>query len=119
MDKVNIEEKLSRINKHWDPKVVGELNGQHVRLVKFQGEFVWHKHEAEDELFLVIKGSFDMQFRDRVVTANQGEFIVVPRLVEHCPKADKEVHVLLFEPAGAVNTGDAGGDRTITDLETI
>ncbi|UCG59132.1 MAG: cupin domain-containing protein, partial [Phycisphaerales bacterium] len=119
VDKVNIEEKLSRIDKHWDPKVVGELNGQHVRLVKFQGEFVWHKHQAEDELFLVVKGSFDMQFRDCVVTVNEGELIIVPRLIEHCPKADKEVHALLFEPAGTVNTGDAGGDRTITNLETI
>ncbi len=115
MDKVNLSEKFKLINTHWDPKIVGELNGQHVRLVKFQGEFVWHKHETEDELFLVVAGSFDMQFRDRTVTVEEGEFIIVPYGIEHCPKADKEVHVLLFEPAGTVNTGDTGGNRTVTD----
>lgn len=119
MEKVNLREKLSRIDTHWSPKIVGELNGQHVRLAKFQGEFVWHRHEAEDELFLVVEGSFDMQLRDRVVTVNEGELIIVPRGVEHCPKADREVHVMLFEPAGTVNTGDAGGDRTLTELERI
>jgi mannose-6-phosphate isomerase-like protein (cupin superfamily) len=115
MDKINLKEKLELIHTHWDPKIVGELNGQHVRLAKFQGEFVWHKHETEDELFLVVAGAFDMQFRDRSVIVEEGEFVIVPRGVEHCPKADREVHVLLFEPAGTVNTGDAGGDRTVTD----
>jgi mannose-6-phosphate isomerase-like protein (cupin superfamily) len=119
MDKVNLKEKLKLIKKHWDPRIVGELNGQHVRLVKFQGEFVWHKHDIEDEMFLVINGSFDMQLRDRTATVKEGEFIIVPRGVEHCPKAEQEVHVMLFEPAGTVNTGDAGGDRTITDIEHI
>ena len=115
MDKVNLKQKLRLIRSHWDPKIVGELNGQHVRLAKFQGEFVWHKHNVEDELFLVVSGAFDMQFRDRNVTVEEGEFMIVPHGVEHCPKADEEVHVLLFEPAGTVNTGDAGGDRSVVD----
>ena len=119
MEKVNLKQKLRLIHTHWNPKIVGELNRQHVRLVKFQGEFVWHKHEAEDELFLVVSGAFDMQFRDRTTTVEEGEFVIVPRGVEHCPKADEEVHVLLFEPAGTVNTGDAGGDRTVTDPERV
>jgi mannose-6-phosphate isomerase-like protein (cupin superfamily) len=115
MDKVNLKQKLRLIHTHWDPKIVGELNGQHVRLAKFEGEFVWHKHEVEDELFLVVAGASDMQFRDRTATVEEGEFVIVPHGVEHCPKADEEVHVLLFEPAGTVNTGDAGGDRTVAD----
>ena len=119
MDKVNLKEKLKLIKKHWNPKIVGELNGQHVRLVKFQGEFVWHRHEIEDELFFVLAGSFDMQYRDKTVTVEEGEFIIVPRSVEHCPKADQEVHVMLFEPAGVVNTGDAGDERTINNIEHI
>jgi len=119
MDKVNLSEKLELITALWDPKIVGELNGQHVRLVKFQGEFVWHTHEGEDELFLVVAGSFDMQLRDRTVTVQEGEFIIVPRGVEHCPKADREVHVLLFEPAATVNTGDAGGDLTVTEPGSV
>ena len=117
--KINLKEKLALIDNYWVPKVVGELNGQHVRLVKFQGEFVWHQHEDEDELFLVVDGSFNMQFRDRTVTVDKGEFIIVPRGVEHCPKADAEVHVLLFEPAGTLNTGNAGGDRTVIRPERI
>ncbi len=115
MEKVNLKQKLQLIDTHWDPKIVGELNGQQVRLAKFQGEFVWHKHEAEDELFLVVSGAFDMQFRDRTVTVEEDEFVIVPRGVEHCPKADEEVHVLLFEPAGTLNTGDVGGERTVAD----
>jgi mannose-6-phosphate isomerase-like protein (cupin superfamily) len=115
MEKVNLKQKLELITTHWDPKIVGELNGQHVRLVKFQGEFVWHSHENEDELFLVVAGCFDMQLRDRTVAVQEGEFIIVPRGVEHCPKADREVHILLFEPAATVNTGDAGGDLTVAE----
>ena len=118
-DKVNLADKLSRFTKHYDPKIVGELNGQHVKLVKFQGEFVWHSHEAEDEMFLVLKGAFDMQFRDRTVRIGEGEFIVVPRGVEHCPKADEEVSVMLFEPTSTVNTGTAGGERTVAAPERI
>jgi len=119
MEKVNIEEKLALFDEHWRPKVVGELNGQHVRLAKFRGEFVWHEHEDEDEFFLVLHGSFDMHFRDRIVTINKGEFIIVPRGVEHCPCTDQEVHVLLFEPAGTLNTGNTESDRTLRDLDWL
>jgi mannose-6-phosphate isomerase-like protein (cupin superfamily) len=119
MEKVNIRQKLDLFTDHWKPKIVGELNGQQVRLAKFQGEFVWHRHEREDEFFMVIHGSFDMQFRDRVVTVGEGEFIIVPRGTEHCPRAEEEVHVLLFEPAGTLNTGDSESDRTLRDLERL
>ena len=119
MEKVNIKQKLARIDQYWNPKVVGELNGQHVRLVKFRGEFLWHKNETEDELFLVIQGSFEMHFHDRAVLLQEGEFIIVPHGTEHCPKAEQEVHVLLFEPAATLNTGDAGGKMTLTELERI
>ncbi len=112
MDKVNLAEKLTRFDDHWHPRVVAELNGQHVKLVKFTGPFVWHHHETEDEMFLVVRGRFRMEFRDRDVWLDEGEFIVVPRGVEHRPVADEEVHVLLFEPAGTVNTGTAGGPLT-------
>ena len=119
MDKVNLAAKLSLIHEHWRPKLVAELNGQHVKLVKFQGEFVWHSHEAEDEMFLVVKGAFDMQFRDKTVRISEGEFLVVPRGVEHCPKAEHEVSLMLFEPAGTLNTGDAGGAMTVAEPERI
>jgi mannose-6-phosphate isomerase-like protein (cupin superfamily) len=119
MDKVNLEEKLRTFSDHWTPKVVAELNGQEVKLVKFQGEFVWHRHEEADEMFLVLQGGFTMQFRDRSVPLVAGEMIVVPRGVEHCPTAEEEVHVLLFEPTGTVNTGDAGGALTVAEPERI
>jgi mannose-6-phosphate isomerase-like protein (cupin superfamily) len=119
MDKVNISDKLSLFSDHWNPRVVGKLNGQHVRLAKFQGEFVWHQHDQEDELFLVIRGSFEMKFRDRVETLNEGEFIIVPRGVEHCPRAENEVHVLLFEPASTLNTGQAQSELTVRELEEL
>lgn len=118
-DKVNIREKLSRIERHWDPKIVGALNGQHVKLVKFTGPFVWHHHEHEDELFLVVQGQFTMQFRDRSVELREGEFLIVPRGVEHCPVADAEAHVLLFEPESTVNTGNAPGARTVEHPEWL
>jgi mannose-6-phosphate isomerase-like protein (cupin superfamily) len=118
-DRVSLAEKFAAFDAHWQPKIVGELNGQQVKLAKLQGAFVWHDHEEEDELFLVVKGSLDMQFRDRTVTVGEGEFIIVPRGVEHCPRADDEVWVMLFEPAGTVNTGTAGGDRTVADPERI
>jgi mannose-6-phosphate isomerase-like protein (cupin superfamily) len=118
-DKVNIAQKLALFSEHYKPKIVGELNGQHVKLVKFQGEFVWHSHEAEDEMFLVIEGAFDMQFREKTVRLNPGEFLVVPRGVEHCPKAEHEVSLMLFEPAGTLNTGDAGGAMTVAEPERI
>ena len=113
MDKVNVAEKFSRFATHWDPKIVGELNGQHVKLVKFQGPFVWHQHENEDELFLVIKGRFRLELRDRVVPVDQGEFVIVPRGTEHRPVADEEVHVLLFEPVSTLNTGNVEADLTV------
>jgi len=112
VDKVNLAEKLASFTDHWNPRIVGELNGQHVKLVRFQGEFVWHSHALEDELFLVVRGSFRMEFRDRHVDLEAGELIIVPRGVEHRPVAENEVHVLLFEPAGTLNTGDAGGPLT-------
>jgi mannose-6-phosphate isomerase-like protein (cupin superfamily) len=112
MEKISLDEKLSRFDDHWHPRIVGELNGQHVKLVKFVGPFVWHHHENEDEMFLVVKGRFRMEFADREVWIEAGEFIIVPRGVEHRPVAAEEVHVLLFEPAGTVNTGTAGGQMT-------
>lgn len=119
MNKVNIEEKLSLFTDHWSPKIVGELNGQHVRLVKFKGEFVWHKHDNEDELFYVVKGSFNMEYRDKTVTVNENEFLIVPQGVEHRPVAVDEVCVMLFEPATTLNTGDAISDLTKHDLPVI
>ena len=106
MDKVNLSEKFNLIAEHWSPKIAGELNGQMVKLVKFKGPFVWHFHADEDELFLVVRGSFIMEFRDREVVVNEGEFIIVPRGVEHRPNAPEEVDVLLFEPASTLNTGN-------------
>jgi mannose-6-phosphate isomerase-like protein (cupin superfamily) len=119
VSKVNLQDKLARVHEHWTPKVVAELNGQHVKLVKLQGEFVWHAHEHEDELFYVVSGRLRMEFRDRVEWIEPGELIVVPRTVEHRPCAEGEVCVMLFEPASTVNTGNAGGERTVTDLERI
>ena len=119
MNKVNLLEKFSLFNEHWNPKVAGDLNGQQVKLVKFEGEFVWHKHDNEDELFLVVKGSFRMELRDKTIELKEGEFLIVPRGVEHRPVADKEVWVLLFEPATTLNTGNVIDDKTKTTLETI
>jgi mannose-6-phosphate isomerase-like protein (cupin superfamily) len=119
VEKVNLAQKLARFSEHWSPKVVGELNGQHVKLVKFVGKFVWHKHDHEDELFLVVKGRFRMDFRDRQVGLEEGEFLIVPRGVEHRPVADEEVHVLLFEPASTLNTGDVRDERTVVEPERI
>lgn len=110
---INLRDKFARITEHWSPRIAGELNGQHVKLVKLLGEFVWHSHEHEDELFLVVSGRFRMEFRDRAVWVEEGEFLIVPRGVEHRPVAETEAHVLLFEPAGTVNTGTAGGERTV------
>ncbi|NBA85655.1 cupin domain-containing protein [Emticicia sp. CRIBPO] len=113
MEKVNIAEKLALFSEYWSPKVVGELNGQHVKLVKFKGEFVWHKHDHEDEMFLVLKGDFKMEFRDKTVEISENEFIVVPRGVEHRPVAEEEVSIMLFEPATTLNTGDSE-DKELT-----
>lgn len=119
MEKVNLAEKFARFTDHWSPKIVGELNGQQVKLVKFLGEFVWHHHDTEDELFLVVRGTFRMEFRDRTVELQPGEFLIVPRGVEHRPVADTEVEVLLFEPASTLNTGSAGGERTVANLRRL
>jgi mannose-6-phosphate isomerase-like protein (cupin superfamily) len=119
MEKVGLVEKFALFADHWNPRVVGELNGQQVKLAKFLGEFVWHRHEAEDELFLVVRGSLRVEFRDRSVELGAGEFLIVPRGVEHRPVADEEVEVLLFEPATTVNTGSAGGERTVSTLEWL
>ncbi|MBI1788836.1 MAG: cupin domain-containing protein [Acidobacteria bacterium] len=119
MQKINLREKFSLFDEHWKPKIVGELNGQQVKLVKFAGPFVWHQHQAGDELFLVVQGRFRMEFRDRDVWLEEGEFLIVPRGVEHRPVADQEVHVLLFEPAGTLNTGDAQSALTAAALDRI
>jgi mannose-6-phosphate isomerase-like protein (cupin superfamily) len=119
VDKVNIEEKLALFDERWEPKIVGELNGQYVKLVKFIGEFVWHHHDDEDELFLVVKGRFRMEFQERSAWIEEGEFIVVPRGVEHRPVAEEEAHVLLFEPASTLNTGNVRNDRTVAELDRI
>lgn len=113
MDKITISEKLAKFSDHWNPRVIAELNGQHVKLVKFQGEFVWHKHDHEDELFYVLKGEFKMEFRDKTVLIKEGDMIVVPSGVEHRPVAEKEVSVMLFEPMATLNTGDSK-DNTLT-----
>lgn len=119
MEKVIISDKLNQIHDHWNPKIIGELNGQHVKAVKLLGEFVWHHHDDEDELFLVIKGELLMEFRDKVVAIKPGEFIIVPRKVEHRPVAKAEVEILLFEPASTVNTGNVTNERTQKNLEII
>jgi mannose-6-phosphate isomerase-like protein (cupin superfamily) len=119
VDKVNLQEKLALFSDHWTPRVVGELNGQHVKVVKFQGEFVWHDHADEDELFLVLRGSFRIDFRDKSVTLSEGDFIIVPRGVEHRPVAEHEVEVMLFEPAQTRHTGDVESDLTVHQYERI
>ena len=113
MKKVNLAEKLGQIIEHWSPRIVGELNGQHVKLAKLKGKFVWHHHENEDELFLVLKGQLRMELRSGEITIGAGEFLIVPRGVEHRPIAEEEVSVLLFEPAGTLNTGNLRNDRTV------
>jgi mannose-6-phosphate isomerase-like protein (cupin superfamily) len=119
MEKINLTEKLSKFSDHYNPRIVGELNGQLVKLVKFKGEFIWHHHELEDELFYVVKGNFDMHFRDKVVTINEGEFIIVPRGIEHKPVAENEVEVMLFEPATTLNTGNTENKLTRKKLDRI
>ncbi|MCA9866996.1 MAG: cupin domain-containing protein [Anaerolineae bacterium] len=113
MNKVNPADKLAGIAEYWSPRVAGELNGQQVKLAKLKGEFVWHHHENEDELFYVIKGRLLMRLRDGDLTLDEGEFLIVPRGVEHQPVAEEEVHVLLFEPAGTLNTGNVRDERTV------
>ena len=119
MEKINLSQKLSLFNDYFNPRIAGELNGQQVKLVKFKGEFVWHHHEAEDEMFYVVKGEFTMEFRDKVVLIKENEFLIVPRGVEHRPVAREEVSIMLFEPATTVNTGNAPGELTREDLSRI
>jgi mannose-6-phosphate isomerase-like protein (cupin superfamily) len=120
MQKINLQEKLGLIHEQWSPRIIGELNGQHVKLAKIQGEFIWHKHEAEDELFLILKGELTIHLRDRQsVVLREGDIFIVPRGVEHKPVAEKEVHVLLFEPIGTLNTGDVRNERTIEQPKTL
>jgi mannose-6-phosphate isomerase-like protein (cupin superfamily) len=119
MEKVNLAEKFSLFAEQWRPKIVGELNGQLVKLVKFQGDFVWHRHEDEDELFMAIQGSFHIEFRDQRITLQPGEFLIVPRGVEHRPTAEEEAQALLFEPASTVNTGNAASSRRVDRLDRI
>jgi mannose-6-phosphate isomerase-like protein (cupin superfamily) len=124
MQKVNLAEKLALFPEHWSPKIAGELNGQQVKLVKFLGEFVWHHHDTEDELFLVMRGGFRMDYRDGdgrecAIDLHEGEFLIVPRGVEHRPVAAEEVHVMLFEPASTLNTGNVRGAMTVEALERV
>src|SRR5213594_4547767 len=120
MEVVKLREKLRRVQEYWSPKIVGELNETYVKLVKLRGEFVWHHHEREDELFLVVQGRLRMQLRDGDRDLGPGELIIVPRGVEHCPRAlTDEVHVLLLEPAGTLNTGNVQNERTVAELERI
>jgi mannose-6-phosphate isomerase-like protein (cupin superfamily) len=116
MEKINLAEKFAAISNLWTPGIAGELNGQHVKLVKLKGEFVWHHHDNEDELFYVVKGSFDMHLRDRIITINEGEFLIVPRGMEHKPVALDEAEVMLFEPAATINTGNIENGLTKKDL---
>jgi mannose-6-phosphate isomerase-like protein (cupin superfamily) len=119
MEKVNLAEKLSSFNDYFNPRIAGELNGQQVKLVKFKGEFVWHHHDNEDELFYVVKGSFDMHMRDKIITVQAGEFLIMPRGVEHKPVATEEVEILLFEPASTLNTGNVKNELTVNELQRL
>ena len=119
MEKVNLAEKFSRIAAFWDPKIVGELNGQHVKAVRIKGEFTWHSHSDEDEMFLVIRGVLKMNLRDEVVTVNENEFLIVPKGVEHKPESPDEAWILLFEPAATLNTGNVNNEFTRYNVEKI
>ena len=119
VEKVNLAEKFNLFEEHWSPKIAGEVNDSYVKLVKFTGEFVWHHHEAEDEMFLVVKGSMRMRLRDRDIEVGAGEFIIIPRGVEHMPVADEEAHVILFEPKTVLNTGNVLNERTRPELGRV
>jgi mannose-6-phosphate isomerase-like protein (cupin superfamily) len=119
MESVNLNEKLSHVNEYWSPTIVGELNDTYVKVVKFTGEFIWHHHDDEDEMFLVVKGRLRMRFRDRDVTVLPGEFIIVPKGVEHMPVAEEEVHVVLIEPKTTLNTGNVRNERTRVELQRL
>ena len=119
MEQINLRDKFELVNEYWSPKIVGELNGQYVKLAKFKGEFTWHHHEHEDEFFLVVKGAIDIHFRDKTVHLKEGEFCTVPKGVEHKPEAQQEAHVLLFEPQSTLNTGEVQNDFTREQLGWI
>jgi mannose-6-phosphate isomerase-like protein (cupin superfamily) len=119
MDKVNLAQKFALFHDYWSPKIAGELNDSYVKLAKLKGEFVWHRHETEDELFLIVKGRLLIRLRDRDIRLEEGEFVVIPRGVEHLPVAEGEVHVLLLEPKSTLNTGDVRNERTVADPEWI
>jgi mannose-6-phosphate isomerase-like protein (cupin superfamily) len=119
MDKVNLSEKFQLFSEYWAPKIVGELNGQQVKLAKFKGEFVWHKHDNEDEMFFIADGTLKIEFRDKTVTLGKGEFLIIPKGIEHKPVAENEVLVMLFEPETTLNTGDTENDLTKHQLNWI
>lgn len=119
IEKINVADKFSQFTDYFNPRIAGELNGQQVKLVKFQGEFVWHHHDNEDELFYVVKGSFDMHLRDKIITINAGELLIMPRGVEHKPVAKEVVEILLFEPASTLNTGNIENELTVKNLERL
>ncbi|HIP39243.1 MAG TPA: cupin domain-containing protein [Desulfocapsa sulfexigens] len=119
MNKVDLKEKFSLFNEHWQPRIAGELNGQYVKLAKLKGEFIWHQHENEDELFMVIKGKLKIKLRDNEIDLDEGQFFIIPRGVEHLPVAEEEVHVMLFEPKTVLNTGDRKNEKTLEKLQKI
>ena len=119
MKKINISQKLAQFKDHWNPRIIGELNQQHVKIAKLKGEFIWHKHDDEDEMFLVLKGTLKIEFRDRTETIQENEIIIVPKGVEHKPIAEQEVSIMLFEPATTINTGDLDNERTRKNLEYL
>ena len=119
MEKINLSQKFSLFSDYWSPKIAGDINDSHVKLVKLKGEFVWHHHEQEDELFLVVKGKLLIKLRDQDISLDEGEFVIIPRGVEHCPVAEDEVHVLLLEPKTILNTGDTRNEKTVADPERI
>jgi mannose-6-phosphate isomerase-like protein (cupin superfamily) len=119
VEKVNLKEKLNHVRGYWRPYIVAQLNGQQVKVAKLKGEFIWHQHEDEDEMFLVLKGRFCIEFRDRTIWLDEGEFVVVPHGVEHRPVAHEETQIMLFEPASTLNTGNLRNERTVQDLERI
>jgi mannose-6-phosphate isomerase-like protein (cupin superfamily) len=119
MEAINLKEKFSRFSDYWNPRLIGEVNDCAVKAVKLKGEFIWHHHDVEDELFLVVKGTLRMKFREREVVVREGEFVIVPKGVEHCPAADEEVHLVLIEPKSTLNTGNIVNERTVAQLERI
>jgi mannose-6-phosphate isomerase-like protein (cupin superfamily) len=119
METINLKDKFSLFSDYCNPRVIGEVNDCHVKAVKLKGEFVWHHHDSEDELFLVVKGTLRMKYRDREAVVREGEFVIVPRGVEHCPVADEEAHIVLIEPKSTRNTGNVTNERTVTQLERI